>query len=101
VVKRVDSHHEGAYTNHFILCIAHFYSTVEDAVEFADLVSVTDFFKKSFDLVFAAGDLEVVLADAALSEGSRGKEVDCLRLITVVLIVSHGLAVLIGDVSSD
>lgn len=62
---------------------------------------MTDFFKKCFDLLSAAGDLEVVLADATLSEGSGSKEVDGLGLVTVVLIVSHGLTVLIRNVSSD
>lgn len=62
---------------------------VEDAIEFASLVGVTDTFKKRLYLFLAAGNLEVVLADSTLSEGGRGDEVDSFGLVTVVLIVSH------------
>jgi len=52
-------------------------------------------------LVSAAGDLEVILTDTTLSEGSGGEKVNSLRLVSIILVVSHRLTVLIRDISSD
>jgi uncharacterized protein with HEPN domain len=67
-MERIHSHHERAHTNHVVLGVAHFLCTIVNAVEFTNLISVTDFSEQVFDSFSAARQLEIIFADATFCE---------------------------------
>jgi hypothetical protein len=60
-------------------------SAVVHCIEFSYLVAEADALKQHLDLIATTRLLEIVLCNSKLCEGRREKEVDCFRLITIVL----------------
>ena len=98
-MQLVDRAHEGSDADPIILLEApdalsadarhKLLRPVVDCVELAGLVDDTNAFEESTDLLAGARHLEIVLADAHLSEGGGKEEVHCLWLVAIVVVVCH------------
>ena len=101
VVEHLHSRHEASDADTIILRTANFFSLVINGVEFADLVAVTDLFKKGLYGSAVTGALEVRLLDSDLCMSGWEKQIHSLWLVTIILEVSNRPFILVRDVHSD
>lgn len=94
VVKVIDCIHEatdadsvirdGARVSGVKLC------SIENCVEFSNLVRVANLFEKCFNFISASWSLKISLRYSKLVESRWEQDINCFWLITVVLMVSDG-----------
>ena len=64
-------------------------TSIKHGVELADLVRVANFLEQLFYVDSCSGSHEVVLTYSKLSESRREQDVNCFRLVAVVLMVGN------------
>ena len=102
-MKHFDGFHEGASADHVDRCIDwhHVQRPVVDRIELAWFVRVADVGEEVPDVGSGLRLSEISLIDADLCVRSWEQQIDCLWLITVVLVISHRLLGLHRDVCPD
>ena len=80
---------EVAHANAIVRRLGQLLGTIVDRVELANLVAEADLLEQRPNCLATAKLTEFVLADAILGEVRREQQIDCLRLVSVVLIIKN------------
>jgi hypothetical protein len=102
----IDGLHESSYADHVItkgllVIWHHFFSSIIHSIELSNLIGETNVSEKSLNLISRSWKLKVILCDSHLCESRGEQEINCLRLITIVIIVCNRSLFFEGDICSD
>lgn len=94
--------HKCTYRAHIlVLRVTKFSSTVENSIEFANLICVSNVFEELLNFRSWSHNLEISLCDAQFLESLWEKNINGFWLITIVLIISHRFLHFQWDISTN
>ena len=93
--------HEGSDADAIIWGSANFLCLVVNSIELANFVAVTDCLEHRLDRLTVTRHLEVRFFNTYLGMCRREEQVDSLRLVSVVLVISNRFLSLEWDVHAD